>query len=113
MARTTLAQQIAETNANVAALAVTVQALAALIDPKAAAKVTKATQPKADRKPIATTGYVFAGQRIGTGSKKLRHSNRKSFIAAHAWAKPGMSTLTLRAAVSDGAKVNKDWSVAV
>jgi hypothetical protein len=96
--------------------------LIAALEPKAPAKTVTKAEPKAPRKaktqPKAAyvamaTSHTFLGERVGTGSRKLTKENRKAFIAAHAWAKPGMSTSTLRSEVAMGRKVNKGWNVAV
>ena len=83
----------------------------AVTQPKAAPKASR-RQPKADRVVMATS-HTWLGERVGTGSRKLTQANRKSFIADHAWAKPGMSTNTLRSEVAAGRKVNKGWNVAI
>ncbi len=98
----------------------TVAALAAHLVPAEPAKVTPPAKPakrKAPAKPVTrevrSASHTFTGERVGTGSRKLTKGNRKAFIAAHAWAKPGFSTAAIRSEVAAGAKVNKGWNVAI
>lgn len=112
MARTTLAT----TNARIDSLESKIDMVIAglgLSDP--AKPVRKAPARKAPAKPavVLTLGHDFVGDRVGTGTRKLTKGNRKAFIAAHAWAKPGTSTSALRNMVAAGSKVNKGWSVAI
>lgn len=93
--------------------------LIGLVEPKAPARVTRPAkparrkpQPKADRE-VRSAEFAFTGERVGTGPKALTRQNRKAFIAAHAWAKPGFSTSAIRSEVAMGAKVNKGWNVAI
>lgn len=103
MARTTLAT----TNARL-------DSVEAKLDRLIAALETKAPAKKVTRKaPVVTSGHTFTGERVSNGTRKLTKGNRKAFIAAHGWAKPGMSTSMLRNAVAQGSKVNKGWNVAI
>ena len=70
-------------------------------------------QPKAAVREVRAASHTFSGERVGTGTRKLTKQNRKAFIAAHAWAKPGWSTAAIRSEVAAGAKVNKGWNVAI
>lgn len=94
------------------------EVLIGLIRGEAPAKVQpKAAKPAKPAKPVTrevrSASHTFSGERVGTGSRKLTKHNRKAFIAAHAWAKPGFSTAAIRSEVAAGAKVNKGWNVAI
>lgn len=98
------------------------EAVLALIEPDAPAKVTrpaskapKTAKPQVKRvtREVRTASHAFQGERVGTGTRKLTKANRAAFIAAHAWAKSGFSTAALRSEVAMGAKVNKGWNVAI